>query len=74
MSERSLSGGAPEQAPPGSELRTAASTGIVEPSARSPIVSAERVARRVSMRSIVLWLIGIPIPIILLIALCTHHF
>jgi len=26
------------------------------------------------MRSIVLWLIGIPIPIILLIALCTHHF
>jgi hypothetical protein len=26
------------------------------------------------MRSILLWLIGIPIPIILLIALCTHHF
>jgi hypothetical protein len=26
------------------------------------------------MRSIILWLIGIPIPIILLLALCTHHF
>jgi len=26
------------------------------------------------MRSVLLWLIGIPIPIILLIALCTHHF
>jgi len=26
------------------------------------------------MRSILLWIIGIPIPIILLIALCTHHF
>jgi hypothetical protein len=28
----------------------------------------------VRMRSVLLWLIGIPIPIILLIALCTHHF
>jgi len=28
----------------------------------------------VAMRSILLWLIGIPIPIILLLALCTHHF
>jgi hypothetical protein len=27
-----------------------------------------------SMRSILLWVIGIPIPIILLIAFCTHHF
>lgn len=26
------------------------------------------------MRSVFLWLIGIPIPIILLLALCTHHF
>jgi len=26
------------------------------------------------MRSILLWLIGIPIPIILLLAFCTHHF
>jgi len=25
------------------------------------------------MRSALLWLIGIPIPIILLLALCTHH-
>jgi hypothetical protein len=30
--------------------------------------------RRLVMRSILLWLIGIPIPIILLLALCTHHF
>jgi hypothetical protein len=27
-----------------------------------------------AMRSIILWLIGIPIPIILLLVLCTHHF
>jgi len=26
------------------------------------------------MRSIILWLIGIPLPIILLLVLCTHHF
>jgi len=26
------------------------------------------------MRSMLMWLIGIPIPIILLLALCTHHF
>jgi len=26
------------------------------------------------MRSILFYVIGIPIPIILLIALCTHHF
>jgi hypothetical protein len=30
--------------------------------------------RRQIMRSIFLWLIGVPIPIILLLALCTHHF
>jgi hypothetical protein len=34
--------------------------------------AAEKEAK--AMRSILLWLIGIPIPIILLIALCTHHF
>ena len=27
----------------------------------------------VAMRSILLWLIGVPIPIILLLAFCTHH-
>jgi hypothetical protein len=27
-----------------------------------------------TMRSILMYLIGIPIPIILLLALCTHHF
>jgi len=26
------------------------------------------------MRSILLYFIGIPVPIILLLALCTHHF
>jgi len=26
------------------------------------------------MRSALLWLIGVPIPIILLLAVCTHHF
>jgi hypothetical protein len=26
------------------------------------------------VRSILLWLIGVPIPVILLLALCTHHF
>jgi hypothetical protein len=26
------------------------------------------------MRSILLYVIGVPIPIILLVALCTHHF
>lgn len=28
---------------------------------------------RTRMRSIFLWLIGIPLPIILLLAFCTHH-
>jgi hypothetical protein len=26
------------------------------------------------MRSMLLWFVGVPIPIILLLALCTHHF
>jgi len=26
------------------------------------------------MRSILLWAIGVPLPIILLLAFCTHHF
>lgn len=26
------------------------------------------------MRSALLWLVGVPIPIILLLAMCTHHF
>jgi len=26
------------------------------------------------MRSMLLWMLGVPIPIILLLALCTHHF
>jgi hypothetical protein len=27
-----------------------------------------------NMRSVILWLVGVPLPIILLLALCTHHF
>jgi hypothetical protein len=27
-----------------------------------------------TMRSVLLWFIGVPIPLILLLALCTHHF
>jgi|KBSSwiStaDraftv2_1062776.scaffolds.fasta_scaffold04003_18 hypothetical protein len=29
--------------------------------------------RRMEMRSVLLWIIGIPIPLILLLAFCTHH-
>jgi hypothetical protein len=32
------------------------------------------VLKRPNMRSIVLLFLGVPIPIILLLALCTHHF
>ena len=32
-----------------------------------------RVTGRPKMRSVLLWLIGVPIPIILLLAFCTHH-
>ena len=37
-------------------------------------LSASGECKEFVMRSILLWLIGIPIPIILLLALCTHHF
>jgi hypothetical protein len=42
--------------------------------ARKPLLQRAVEKEAVVMRSILLWLIGIPIPIILLIALCTHHF
>jgi hypothetical protein len=29
---------------------------------------------KAQMRSILLWAIGVPLPIILLLAFCTHHF
>ena len=29
---------------------------------------------RTTMRSILLYFIGVPIPVILLLAMCTHHF
>jgi hypothetical protein len=35
-----------------------------------PSLSNEEVA----VRSVFLWFIGVPIPIILLLAMCTHHF
>jgi len=35
---------------------------------------AQQPLRGRSMRSVLLYFIGIPIPIILLLALCTHHF
>jgi len=43
---------------------------------RRRIIEAFRAGKEetVAMRSILLWLIGIPIPIILLLAFCTHHF
>ena len=43
---------------------------------RPPSIFVCRVGQQEAevMRSIFLWLIGIPIPIILLLALCTHHF
>jgi len=45
-----------------------------EPFRRRTIVAAGRVSKEtVAMRSVLLWLIGIPIPLILLLAFCTHH-
>jgi hypothetical protein len=36
------------------------------------VVQVQR-GRGFSMRSIILWAIGVPIPLILLLAFCTHH-
>ncbi len=33
-----------------------------------------RAERETTMRSILLYLIGVPLPIILLLAMCSHHF
>jgi hypothetical protein len=42
---------------------------------RKPLLLPERAKKEVeAVRSMLLWLIGVPIPIILLLALCTHHF
>jgi hypothetical protein len=38
------------------------------------IPAATATQRERSMRSILLYFLGIPIPIILLLAMCTHHF
>jgi hypothetical protein len=66
----------------GREVRRAAniSLGSRRESAVEPLRARIIVRRRaelketVAMRSILLWLIGVPIPIILLLAFCTHHF
>lgn len=43
--------------------------------AASRFCRAQKYAREESvMRSVLLWLVGVPIPVILLLALCTHHF
>ncbi len=34
----------------------------------------DRFSTEIVMRSILLLLIGVPVPIILLLAFCTHHF
>ena len=47
---------------------------FMEPFRVRTIHAAGRPVGEYSMRSIFLWLIGIPIPIILLLAFCTHHF
>jgi hypothetical protein len=42
---------------------------------QSPIFTVAHLGHdEVDMRSILLWAIGVPIPIILLLAFCTHHF
>jgi hypothetical protein len=46
----------------------------VEPSRLRFILARGGPDGGIVMRSILLWLIGIPIPIILLLAFCTHHF
>jgi len=43
------------------------------PRRKRQLVGEDTQAGEPTMRSIVLWAIGIPIPIILLLAFCTHH-
>ena len=38
------------------------------------VVGLSHVGKELPMRSVLLWVIGVPIPIILLLAMCTHHF
>jgi hypothetical protein len=45
----------------------------VEPFQGRTISSAGEIEEEVAMRSVLLWLIGVPIPLILLLAFCTHH-
>jgi hypothetical protein len=44
-------------------------------SAKSSVAKLPHLERlgEAQMRSVFLWLIGVPIPIILLVAFCTHH-
>jgi len=47
---------------------------VKDPRPRRALVTQICEQRKRTMRGILLWLIGIPIPIILLLAVCTHHF
>jgi hypothetical protein len=38
------------------------------------LCSTEQRREESAMRSVLLWLIGVPLPVILLLAFCTHHF
>jgi hypothetical protein len=40
---------------------------------RAALVDVFAPATEVLMRSILLWAIGVPLPVILLLAFCTHH-
>lgn len=66
---------------PGSFSSTAAPNqkSQLSPVSREPIadwidIAAKNREEEIRMRSVLLWLVGVPIPIILLLALCTHHF
>jgi hypothetical protein len=39
-----------------------------------PPLAHHRTTEETTMRSILLYLIGVPLPIILLLAMCSHHF
>jgi hypothetical protein len=58
----------------GAESREVATLAVVEQARRTSVLSSPAGLREDPMRSILLYLLGVPIPIILLLALCTHHF
>jgi hypothetical protein len=46
---------------------------LAEQPATQPVLALGEPREDQAMRSILLWAIGIPLPIILLLAFCTHH-